>query len=83
MKKSRFIEDGIHHDIEYYDPGFKQKQTELMKLRQTLKKNQTAAKRKDPNANETKMTDLSMFSKEKAELNQSKRSLKGALNQTQ
>ena len=53
-----------------------------MKLRQTLKKNQTAAMRKDPNANETKMTDLSRYSKEKAELSQSRRSLKGALNQT-
>ena len=40
LQKSRYIEDAICHDIDYFDPGFKQRQSELQGLRNLLKKNQ-------------------------------------------
>jgi hypothetical protein len=47
LQKSRFIEDAICHDIDYFDPGFRKRQSELQSLRLALKKNQTRANKEE------------------------------------
>jgi hypothetical protein len=47
LQKSRFIEDAICHDIDYFDPGFRKRQSELQGLRLALKKNETRANKED------------------------------------